>query len=414
MVKFNGTYFLYYIGAEGDTGDPEYNPIRRSLGVATSPNGVNFTKYGSNPIVTYTTTSGSVAEEGVGGATAIVVGNKIHLYYAAIRSIGGDQVDLDIRYRTSTNGYNFTNDTLIYRSNGDEYSPLGVTFDGSIWSVYIKGPMMNGKGQISRLSGTSPTNLPNKTAVTSTTFGSGGNANYINDNVFVVHLDRREPAEDRFQVRVLSESSPNSMSDPLFSYTFGNYGDEASPVTFRDDATGKWFMYTLNLSREPAVISVRTYSPAPVVTPTNTPQSTPSASPTPTATLSTTATPTPVFTATPVQSTGMHVGDLEGLPAAFGKNWRATVTITVHDGNHNPVANARVEGFWSNGYSGADSCVTDSSGSCSITTRKADDGSTAIVFTVTNITHSSLAYTSAGNHDADGDSDGRSIFIQKP
>jgi hypothetical protein len=110
----------------------------------------------------------------------------------------------------------------------------------------------------------------------------------------------------------------------------------------------------------------------------------------------------------------MHVGDLEGLPAAFGKNWRATVTFTVHDGNHNPVANARVEGVWSNGYSGADSCVTDSSGSCSITTRKADDGSTAIVFTVTNITHSSLAYTSAGNHDADGDSDGRSIFIQKP
>jgi hypothetical protein len=105
MVKLNGTYFMYYIGAAGDTGDPEYNPIRRSLGVATSSDGVNFTKFGSNPIMTYTTANGTVPEEGVGGATAIVVGNTIHLYYAAIRSTGGEQVDLDIRYRKSTDGY---------------------------------------------------------------------------------------------------------------------------------------------------------------------------------------------------------------------------------------------------------------------------------------------------------------------
>jgi hypothetical protein len=72
-----------------------------------------------------------------------------------------------------------------------------VTYNGSTWSVYIKGPLTSGKGQLSRLYGASPTSLPNKTSVTSTTFGSGGNADYISQDVFVLHLDRREPTEDR-------------------------------------------------------------------------------------------------------------------------------------------------------------------------------------------------------------------------
>jgi hypothetical protein len=406
MVKLNGTYFMYYIGAAGDTGDPEYNPIRRSLGVATSSNGVNFTKFGSNPILTYTTTNGTVPEEGVGGATAIVVGNTIHLYYAAIRSTGGEQVDLDIRYRKSTDGYTFTNDTLIYRSPGDEYSPLGVTYNGSTWSVYIKGPLTSGKGQLSRLSGASPTNLPNKTSVSTTTFGSGGNADYISQDVFVLHLDRREPAEDRFQVRAINKNSPDAISEPLFSYTFGNFGDHATPLTFKDQVTGNWFMYTLDLTNSPAVISVRTYSPAVVTNPTGTPPVTSTNTPV--------VTPTPVFTSTPGAASGIHVSDLEGHAEPFGKNWRATVTITVHDVNHNPLANARVEGVWGGGFTGNDSCVTNSSGSCSITTRKAGSNSTTVTFTITNVSYASQPYLSSTNHDADGDSNGTTITILKP
>lgn len=296
VVKFNGTYFLYYIGAEGESGAPLFEAMRRSLGVATSSDGIHFTKYASNPIIRYTTTNGSAIEEGVGSATAIVVGNTIHLYYGAIRSIGGGAVDIDIRYRKSTDGYNFTDDTLIFRSAGNEYSPLGVTNVGATWSVYIKGPLTDGRGALSRLSGTSPTSLPNRSNVTSTTFGSGGNANFITSNLFLVHLERREPTEDRFQVRVINTSSPNSISEPLFSYTFGNYGDHATPATFRDSATGTWFMYTLNLAVDPAVISVRKYVPANNVIPTSTPLASLTRTPTsivsPTALVTLTRTPT--------------------------------------------------------------------------------------------------------------------------
>ena len=323
VVKFNGQYFLYYIAAKGDTGEPLYEAIDRALGVATSSNGVNFTKYAGNPIITYTTTGGTVPYEGVGSATAIVVGNTIHLYYGAIRSIGGDFVDIDIRYRQSTDGVNFTNDTLIYRSSGNEYSPLGVTLNGSTWSVYIKGPLTDGRGALSRLSGTSPTSLPTKTPVTSTTFGSGGNANFITNNLFVMHLERRQSTEDRFQIRAFNITAPDAISEPLFTYTFGNYGDHANPATFKDAATGKWFMYTLNLSAEPAVISARTYTPSNTVPATSTPLATftrtrtpsvtptqdltkgPSATRTPTTNVTFTRTPTrtATFTRTPTRTT---------------------------------------------------------------------------------------------------------------
>ena len=296
MVKFNGTYFLYYIGAEGDTGEPQYEAIHRSLGVATSSDGIHFTKYASNPILMYTTTGGAAPEEGIGSATAIVVGNTIHLYYGAIRSIGSGFVDIDIRYRMSTDGYHFTSDTLIYRSPGNEYSPLGVTYIGNTWSVYIKGPLADGRGALSRLSGTSPTSLPNRTSVTSTTFGSGGNANFITNNLFIVHLDRRQTSEDRFQVRVFNTGTPDSISEPLFSYTFGLFSDHASPATFKDDATGTWFMYTLNLSVDSAVISVRTYRPPSTGVPTSTSLATFTG--TPTSSVKATRTPTPIVTAT--------------------------------------------------------------------------------------------------------------------
>lgn len=296
MVKFGGTYFLYYIGAEGDTGDPDWDPIRRSLGVATSLDGLNFIKYGSNPIITYTTTGGGVVEEGIGGATAIVVGNTIHLYYAAIRWTGGSDVDLDVRYRKSTDGYTFTDDTLIYSSYGDEYSPLGVTHNGMTWSVYIKGPLTGGKGAISRLSGPVPNYLPIKTSVTSTTFGSGGNANYISNDHIVIHLDRRESTVDRFQVRVVDLNLPDIWSEPIFSYTFGNYGDQATPATFKDNETGNWFMYTLDLSAALAVISVRTYTLT--ATATATPTATRTATHTPTATTTATSTATATTTST--------------------------------------------------------------------------------------------------------------------
>jgi PKD repeat protein len=110
----------------------------------------------------------------------------------------------------------------------------------------------------------------------------------------------------------------------------------------------------------------------------------------------------------------MHVGDLDGSYTEVRKFWKATVDIAVHDDSHNPVANATVDGSWSGSY-GSGSCLTDASGQCSVSSDKLDNADNSVSFTVDGVTHASLTYEPADNHDPDGpsDSDGTTITISK-
>ncbi len=65
-------------------------------------------------------------------------------------------------------------------------------------------------------------------------------------------------------------------------------------------------------------------------------------------------------------SAEVHVGDLLGVKVRLGSRWRADVTITVHDHEHNPIDGALVTGGWSGGASGPDSCTTWSVGRCAV------------------------------------------------
>lgn len=111
----------------------------------------------------------------------------------------------------------------------------------------------------------------------------------------------------------------------------------------------------------------------------------------------------------------MHVGDLDSSTSTGrGGKWNATVTITIHDNSDNVLANATVNGSWSAGANGSDSCVTNSSGQCNITKNNINKNSSSVTFTVTNVTHSSFTYNASANHDPDGDSNGTSMVILKP
>jgi len=113
-------------------------------------------------------------------------------------------------------------------------------------------------------------------------------------------------------------------------------------------------------------------------------------------------------------ATTMHVGDLDGTTTDQGRTWSATVTITVHDANHNLVEGATVSGIWSGGYSGTASCTTDSNGQCSVTSGGIPKRNGSTTFMVEGVTHSSLEYDATANHDPDGDSGGTSITVYKP
>lgn len=148
-------------------------------------------------------------------------------------------------------------------------------------------------------------------------------------------------------------------------------------------------------------------TPTSVITATNPPGPTPTRTrtPTPTATYTQTFTPAPI---------PLHVGDLDGTGTQQTGDWTATITITVHDANHNPVANATVSGNWSNGISGTASCTTNSNGQCTVSKSNISNGNQTVTLTINNVTRSGFIYTAASNHDPDGSSTGTRIDINRP
>jgi hypothetical protein len=144
------------------------------------------------------------------------------------------------------------------------------------------------------------------------------------------------------------------------------------------------------------------------------PPSTPAPSPTPTPTPTASPTPLPSPTPTAAPPATMHVGNLDGATTSAKNKWEAKVTILVHDGYENPLANASVSGVWSNGTSGTASCITNASGTCQVTKSGLNSRTTSVTFSVSDVSLSGLTYNAAANHDPDGDSDGTSLMVAKP
>jgi hypothetical protein len=107
----------------------------------------------------------------------------------------------------------------------------------------------------------------------------------------------------------------------------------------------------------------------------------------------------------------VHVGDLDGSATSGKANWTATVTVTVHDAAHNPVAGVTVTGSWTGGTTS--SCVTGVSGTCSLT-RSVSRKSTSVAFGVTGLTKAGATYAASSNHDPESDSNGTTITVARP
>jgi serine protease AprX len=166
----------------------------------------------------------------------------------------------------------------------------------------------------------------------------------------------------------------------------------------------------------PTAAPTATPTNIPTVLPTDTPPPADTATPTLPPALSPTNTPAPLPTNTPTSmpAAATHIGDLDGSASGSRLRWNATATILVHDANENPVANATVSGFWSNGTTGTAACITNASGICQIAKSGLGSRTTSVRFTVSNVSGSALTYNAAANHDPDGDSDGSSLTIAKP
>ena len=101
------------------------------------------------------------------------------------------------------------------------------------------------------------------------------------------------------------------------------------------------------------------------------------------------------------------VSGLAGSSAKSGKNWRATASISVRNlNNGNPMENVTVAGSFAPGGSGSGSCVTGSTGTCTIWATIAST-TAATVFTVNGLSGTYMVYDASQNSAA-------SVTISRP
>jgi len=123
VVKKDGVYYLYYIGADGNR-SADGGPRHRALGVATSTDGINFTKYSGNPVITHLPHNNQ--EEGIFSAGATLDGNgDIVVYYGALWASNSttENVDIYIGLAVSSDGLNFTDKGYVRRVGGARGNP---------------------------------------------------------------------------------------------------------------------------------------------------------------------------------------------------------------------------------------------------------------------------------------------------
>lgn len=116
-------------------------------------------------------------------------------------------------------------------------------------------------------------------------------------------------------------------------------------------------------------------------------------------------------------ATGMHIGDLDGTTSRKSNSWSATVEITVHDANHNPINGATVKAVWSVTGLNSNTCTTGELGgvgTCIMVFPSLSLSTPSVTLRIQKVTKTGQFYNSSDNHDVDGETNGTGIRILRP
>jgi hypothetical protein len=248
-IKKGGTFFLYYVGADGNR-STDGGPRHRALGVATSTDGIHFTKYAGNPIITNLPHNNE--EEGVfsAGATLDDSGNIV-LYYGATTAADSTttEVNCDVRVGVSSDGLTFSGlgivvdhaDTSVW-DYGDELSPIGAFRAGGTWYVYYIGKGVAGLWLLGLASGPAYDSLTTTQSVmqgsTVVSAYGGGDPLSVEGGQFTM-LNRKSGTDAATYVYQVSTSAPAAFNPPS---TY-NFTDLNHVTGLYDTASGTWFLY---------------------------------------------------------------------------------------------------------------------------------------------------------------------------
>jgi len=249
-VKVGATYHLYYQGSSGYDGI-EDTVTGRSIGVATSPNGLNFVKSALNPVLTWhPTCPANDCEEGAASAGAFTgAGGDVRLYYGANTQVSASAVNADGRLATSQDGLNFSDAAVVLNHSdtslwgfGDELFPIiGLESQGVFVTYYIP----NGAGTNRTLGaawGTDVSTLTQSSQVTSggtpVTAWGGGAAEQIDETTYAVFVSVVNEA--KIDVYTVDIANPHQFTGPVATYAFPGM---SQGTVLLDTETSTWFLY---------------------------------------------------------------------------------------------------------------------------------------------------------------------------
>jgi hypothetical protein len=252
-IKLNGTYFLYYLGANGDR-TTDGGPAFRALGVATSTDGVHFEKYSGNPVLTYTPHNNQ--EEGIfSAASSIDEQGNIALHYGAMWAANAttQSVHASIALATSADGLHFTDQGSVVAWDdpgvwgyGDELFPVGSVRSDNAWYVYYiaKGNAVP-HWSLGLASGPAAAQLPTTQAVVSELnfFCSGGDPVLLDSDTLALFIQAHGP-DCTIEARTAPLAAPAQLSGPVATFDFGTEIDNLT--VYLDADSGTWFMYYLS------------------------------------------------------------------------------------------------------------------------------------------------------------------------
>lgn len=250
IVKRHGVFYLYYQGSSGYDED-EATVTWRSIGVATSEDGVTFSKYAQNPVLTWFPFD-NLEEGAVSSGAFLDTTGEIAIYYGANHWIGGSAVNGDGRLAISADGFAFTDLGIILRHNdrsvwgfGDELFPvIGFEHNGRYYTYYIPNGVPQ-RGQLGAAWGDGRSNLNQSARASSgaSAIAAWGPGSAVQVGADVYALFTNDVYSDdgpTLEVRTVSLKAPSSLSAPVASYQFTNV---RQAVVLYDEEVNTWFMY---------------------------------------------------------------------------------------------------------------------------------------------------------------------------
>jgi hypothetical protein len=255
IVKRGDRYLLYYQGSD-DYHETEHTVMHRAIGVATSTDGIHFTKHPGNPVLTYSP-RGNHEEGAVSSAPLLDEEGRVVLYYGANIWAGGEWVNADARVAISDDGLSFTDRGVVLHFTdesvwgwGDELFPiLAFRHDGRLLLYYIPNGTRE-TGQLGVAWGEDVETLrtaPARSGHRPVRAWGSGSVVRVDEEVYALFLAYSRGDESYMEVRTVSPSRPDRLSDPLRRYEW----DAFAPMTVLfDEEHDRWLLYYRDASHE--------------------------------------------------------------------------------------------------------------------------------------------------------------------